>query len=964
MAIQFESSIDVDGRGIIGSGNTIGTINASIIGANNNATTLSTVDSNTNTIIGDSNSGRYGNTVITDRTLRLGRADNIGATSSNTTGILNFNDSVLANAAYSNVGGITGYFPPPTTSNNYYFFNALDENVDTNVFQTGASPTASRFSMSSDPSLSCIGQKFDANTTTGGAVYITASNNSSTASSRGIFTFDARHQNQNSTVPDGHSLFEVTSGYGQTKFLIKQVDGQTNVGIGTTSPSEKLHVAGNMRLENQLYDSTNSQGTNNDVLTKVSAGTEWKSISDIPENVTGSGTTNYIPKWSNSSTLTDSGIVETSTLTTINNASFEYDYSGTTFLNIDGTTGTFLLGQPSTASRVYIHGIQTHLRFYTNNVKAGEFDSNQNFYVPNGNVGIGTLIPNHELVVQGTSSPNIELKNSNYSNGGFVLNRTNYTQQWKWWAESSVMYFGFATDESTYSTKLAIESSGNVGIGETNPDTLLHITGNEPTIKLEDNVGVDYYNPRIEFFGTTEGGTLEYISNPGFAGMRLHYRNTATNQDTFLELKNGQAAFNSANITGGTNVSMTGELQVFGGDTSYFSIGNVAIGATTSSERLYVVGNTSITNNLYVGTGNSLKSCTYSAQSSLVVGQSNVLGGISNGIIGVSNTIECTNEPWLNFGGNFIAGINNTINNLYSHANAVFGQSNAVGDPTTASNSVTGILASGVGHSTFGSNSVAFGESCFTDISAQRSLTGGFDCNNFGYYGSVAIGAGATASTGNNQYAFGTGVTTPTTVSAAYGADQFVVGKFNEYTNASSVPHRFAVGNGASDASRDTPFCVIGSGTYTNGQVSINDADGFAYTSIPYSVFHVNGRATSSYSSTFTTTSDERVKKNIVDYSKGLAEIIQVQPKSYAFNGKGNTIEDVESIGVLAQEIKEVFPETVGTVNKRLNPEDEQETELYTVDISPVTYALINAVKELNAKVEALEARIQTLEGN
>jgi hypothetical protein len=49
-----------------------------------------------------------------------------------------------------------------------------------------------------------------------------------------------------------------------------------NVGIGTTSPSQKLHVAGNMRLQNQLYDSTNSTGSNGEVLTKVSAGTEWK----------------------------------------------------------------------------------------------------------------------------------------------------------------------------------------------------------------------------------------------------------------------------------------------------------------------------------------------------------------------------------------------------------------------------------------------------------------------------------------------------------------------------------------------------------------------------------------------------------------------------------------------------------------------------------------------------------------
>ena len=721
------------------------------------------------------------------------------------------------------------------------------------------------------------------------------------------------------------------------------------------------------------------------------------------------------------------------------------------------------------------------------------------------------------------------------------------------------------------------EPNNRVGLGTDSPDTLLHLAGNSPTIKLEDNVAGDYYNPKIEFFGFLEGGTLEYISNPSFTGMQLHFRNVSLNKDTFLRLTSGNATF-SSNVTGGATLETDGVLKVTGSNDSYFSNGKVGIGTTspdtalevdgaistttsdyaqgstgsrllletsgsgnthsyiqaqssggtsnaedlalqlyggkvgigtsspygkldvagdirlqsdnqiyfgstgsipywnvgvdnttnnnfviagvsyysgdrdillnpvnngnvgigvtgpvsklhvgdgdirlddgyeilwdnsgliTAGEELvlatgstdskiildgadsgmrFITGNSTaiaiddsqnvgigtistdfkldVVGNSSIGSGNTLKSCTYTAQHSLVVGQSNTLGGIANGIIGVSNTIECTNEPWSLFGGNFIAGKNNTINNLYSHANAVFGQNNTVGDPTTSSNSVAGILVSGVLHSTFGNNSFAFGESCFTDINAERSLTGGYDCNNFGKFGSVAIGAGATASNGYNQYAFGTGVTTPTNSSYAYQADQFVVGKYNEYTNSSNVPHRFAVGNGTSDFSRDTPFCIIGGGTYTNGQVSINDSDGYAYTSVPYSIFHVNGRATSSYSSTFTTTSDERVKKNIVDYSKGLAEIIQVQPKSYAFNGKGNTIEDVESIGVLAQEINEVFPETVGTVNKKLNPEDEQETELYTVDISPVTYALINAVKELNAKVEALETRIQTLEGN
>ena len=189
-------------------------------------------------------SGRYGNIVISDRTLRLGRADDITANSSNTTGRLNFNDSVQGNSAFSNSGGIVGYFPPPTATNNYNFFNAFSENVLDSVFQAGASPTADRMNISMDPNLSCVGYKFDSNTSNGGGVYYTASQNNANPSSRGIFTFDARHQNQNYAAPDGHALFEVTSGYGQTKFIIKQVSGSSNVGIGVNTPASKLEVDG------------------------------------------------------------------------------------------------------------------------------------------------------------------------------------------------------------------------------------------------------------------------------------------------------------------------------------------------------------------------------------------------------------------------------------------------------------------------------------------------------------------------------------------------------------------------------------------------------------------------------------------------------------------------------------------------------------------------------------------------
>jgi hypothetical protein len=1196
MAIQFESSIDVDGRGIIGSGNTIGTINASIIGANNNATTLSTVDTSTNTIIGDSNSGRYGNTVITDRTLRLGRADNTSQFSSNTTGTLNFNDSVQANQAFSNSGGIIGYFPPPTTSNNYYFFNAYSENVLDSVFQGGASPTASRMNFSTDPSLSCILQKFDANTTNSGAMYVNASNNSATASSRGIVTFDVRHQNQNADVPNGHSLFEVTAGYGQTKFLIKQVSGSTNVGIATTNPSEKLHVGGNMRLENQLYDSTNSQGANNDVLTKVSAGTEWKSISDLPidgryvavagDTMTGnlildngSTASPYVATqqasypWGGSLTLglrmrTDAtaGILDfrrwtgsatthgTALITQVNSdGGYGLDFrvdnkstntSATTSRMFLSTSGEVGIGTTSPSYKLDVSGdgafggttisantgltvrarsgdigdirirfdaAGTLQRSYISDYYTGEasnigfernnstgtgiitFDTSNSGFSPsermridaNGNVGIGETNPDAKLTVFRTDSTYaVNLSNTESRAGLSVKSTSNFDSKLTISSgASSRQYIQAVNNAATTGRDIAINPyGGNVGIGTPSPTERLHIkstaSSSSSMLYLENAAwavdmttgiafknGANYLGPTAKIYTIMNGAgnqggeirfaTLDYsatnpnpnttlidrmtIDDDGKVGIgttgpsdklevaaansQLRLRDTDDNNFAQFSYSSGKLVVRNNSTTTTVNqftldsigrmgigtTSPASKLEV-AGDTSNalltlkslnggandafmrfydegngpaysmgldssdekFKIayasdgdsltsgtklvmetsGNVAIGATTATEKLVVSGNAWITNNVYVGYGNTLKTCSYSPNYSLIVGENNTLGGVSNGIIGVSNTIECTAEPWESFGGNFIAGKNNTINNLYSHANAVFGQSNAVGDPTTPSNSVAGILVSGVGHSTFGDNSFAFGESCFTDINAKRSLTGGFDCNNFGYYGSVAIGAGATASTGNNQYAFGTGVTTPTSASAAYDSNQFVVGKFNVYSTGGRA-HRFAVGNGFSDGIRVNAMNIDNFGRM-----------GLGVTAPSYQLQLNSNSAAKPTSSSWTVVSDERVKTNIQDYTTGLTEILQINPKTFDYNGKAGFDTTTGNIGIIAQDVKDIMPETINTYEAKLNEDDAEETELFNFDSHPIQFALINAVKELNAKIEALEAKIQTLEGN
>ena len=66
-------------------------------------------------------------------------------------------------------------------------------------------------------------------------------------------------------------------------------------------------------------------------------------------------------------------------------------------------------------------------------------------------------------------------------------------------------------------------------------------------------------------------------------------------------------------------------------------------------------------------------------------------------------------------------------------------------------------------------------------------------------------------------------------------------------------------------------------------------------------------------------------------------------------------------MGIIAQEMINIFPDTIGTFNAKLNEDDEEETELLGYDGHEITFALINAVKELNDKITDLETQIKTL---
>ena len=93
-------------------------------------------------------------------------------------------------------------------------------------------------------------------------------------------TFSNGLVNNANTVTLGGSLSANTT-LADSGFNFNIAGGAGNVGIGTTTPSAKLHVVGDIRVTGAYYDSSNSAGSNTYVLTSTGTGTAWNSIPAI-----------------------------------------------------------------------------------------------------------------------------------------------------------------------------------------------------------------------------------------------------------------------------------------------------------------------------------------------------------------------------------------------------------------------------------------------------------------------------------------------------------------------------------------------------------------------------------------------------------------------------------------------------------------------------------------------------------
>ena len=177
------------------------------------------------------------------------------------------------------------------------------------------------------------------------------------------------------------------------------------------------------------------------------------------------------------------------------------------------------------------------------------------------------------------------------------------------------------------------------------------------------------------------------------------------------------------------------------------------------------------------------------------------------------------------------------------------------------------------------------------------------------------------------------------TLASARIPDDFIKNNANDTTSGTITAAGF---NTASGKVGDVDDEYIDFGTAGEIQFKIDNVEDFMMAD--GGTFHANADIIASSGSI---SSDKKLKKNIVDVSYGLDDILKLRGVEFDWKEK---FEGKHDIGFIAQEVEEVIPELVKEV-EGLNDEESHLVVNYT-NVIPV---LVEAIKELKAEIEELK---------
>ena len=271
------------------------------------------------------------------------------------------------------------------------------------------------------------------------------------------------------------------------------VNKEGNVGIGTTSPSEKLDVEGDIASQGIYVDRTHESGGISNPFAKFGLHYWWGDSNSINLQKTGnnnrcafstqSGYFHVVNASGNNVRITSSdqtvevgsgilnlGVVQHSAANNNNGKYISISNAGNTSgsRGVVNVNGDFRINDYSTSAEIE--------KIKLKNDGSAYFT---------GNVGIGTTSPSEKLDVAG--------QYGNTTLSGHVLGFTRAAGNYLW-AKASGGDLRFTVNGNPIgSASMIISSSGNVGIGTTTPLELLHLESTEPLLRFDDtNSGLHY----------------------------------------------------------------------------------------------------------------------------------------------------------------------------------------------------------------------------------------------------------------------------------------------------------------------------------------------------------------------------------------------------------------------------------------------------------------------------------------
>ena len=168
------------------------------------------------------------------------------------------------------------------------------------------------------------------------------------------------------------------------------------------------------------------------------------------------------------------------------------------------------------------------------------------------------------------------------------------------------------------------------------------------------------------------------------------------------------------------------------------------------------------------------------------------------------------------------------------------------------------------------------------------------------------------------------------------------------------------IGGGIGDSAWIRHYAKLGESTVLEVGISNDADDHIAFmasgnvgvnTQEPLAKFHVNGNA---LANAWNTQSDARLKENIKPLQDPLTMLATIHGVSFDWQDTKRKTEEGPQVGVIAQQVEAVLPQVV-----------YEDTNGYkSVDYSKLVAPLIEAVKQLNSKVEVQQLQINNLLGN